>query len=302
VIVHNPNMQELEHPSTHLTDNYKKDKNSNNYKLLDLGHQEHKEIMRTLRLIEAWRDIDNAEGFTLDKIGKNVLEMREGRADPEYRKAIKIKIRSNLSAGLVEDFNVILEILFGGNFNFISETWHQEKYNYEPAGNALSLSNLSNSQLLELSRVRSVLSEIKAGGVRLVWDLNWLLPFSNQNINNFLFNQFKWDASVHNITRPTRRGNRWDGTFLFDGSENWNGGDVYHCIHFPLFKMLFRIAKSTPKLETSQFFVSGLKASNVQKGISGRLLVNQTTSWDGKYSFDGSISFTGKNILMEEVL
>jgi len=138
----------LRHPSEHLTDNYRKNEESNNYKLLDIDHQENKKIRDTIKLIEAWRDMDKAEGFTLDKIGKNVLELRENRPDPEYRKAIKIKIRGNLSAGLIEDLNAIAEILFEDNFVSVSETWYQEDYNFEPAAVAMHFQNAFAAQML----------------------------------------------------------------------------------------------------------------------------------------------------------
>ena len=120
---------------------YKKHEASNNYKLLDLDHAENKKIWRTLKLIEMWRDMDDAEGFTLDKIGKNVLERRAGRAGPKYRKAIKIKIRGNLSAGLIEDLNAIAAVLFGDSFISVSETWYQKEYDFEPAAVAIRLLN-----------------------------------------------------------------------------------------------------------------------------------------------------------------
>ena len=168
IFAHEINIQELQHPAEHLTDNYQKGEESGNYKLLDLSHREQKEIMRTLRLIEAWRDMDSAEGFTLDKIGKNVLELREGRADPEYRKAIKIKIRGNLSAGLVEDLNAICAILFESNFRSVSETWHQAAYNYEPAAVAIHLNNLAIGDELAFWRDLAFITEIvMAGGVGL---------------------------------------------------------------------------------------------------------------------------------------
>jgi len=170
VIVHELNMQELEHPSRYLTDNYKRDEGSNNYKILDLGHREHVEIMRNIRLIEAWRDMDNAEGFTLDKIGKNVLELRNGRDDVAYRKAIKIKIRGNISAGLVEDLNVVADILFGDSFISVSDTWHQELYDFEPAGVTLHLHELGGLDFERGAvfwRDIAFLNDIMAGGVGL---------------------------------------------------------------------------------------------------------------------------------------
>ena len=156
----------LRHPVEHLTDNYRKGEDSNNYKLLDLDHAENAKIWRTLQLIEMWRDMDDAEGFTLDKIGKNVLELREGRADPEYRKAIKIKIRGNLSAGLIEDLNVIAAVLFGDNFVSVTETWYQPDYNNEPAAVAIHLHNSIMGLDDQFWRDIFFISDIvKAGGV-----------------------------------------------------------------------------------------------------------------------------------------
>jgi len=160
----------LRHPAEHLTDNYRKDEDSNNYKLLDLDHAENKKIWRILALIEAWRDMDDAEGFTLDKIGKNVLELREGRSDTEYRKAIKIKIRGNLSAGTIEDLNAVAAVLFGDSFISVSETWYQADYNYEPAAVAVSVSSFPNQRDIEF------LSDIvKAGGVGMYSRLPFMI-------------------------------------------------------------------------------------------------------------------------------
>ena len=165
---HEINMQELQHPAQHLTDNYRKDEGSNNFKFLDLSHREQKEILQSLRLIEAWRDMDNAEGFTLDKIGKNVLELRSGRSDKDYRKAIKIKIRGNLSAGLVEDLNAISQILFEDNFKSVSETWHQADYNFEPGGVAIHLHSLAiGGQPAFWRDIAFITDIVKAGGVGL---------------------------------------------------------------------------------------------------------------------------------------
>jgi len=162
----------LRHPVEHLTDNYRKDEDSNNFKLLELDHRENQEICDALRLIEAWRDMDNACGFTLDKIGKNVLELRQGRDDPEYRKAIKIKIRGNLSAGTIEDLNAICDILFGESFVTIGETWFQALYDYEPAALSLILQNPPLDQMEFIQSAKAFINDIvRAGGVRLFHQL-----------------------------------------------------------------------------------------------------------------------------------
>lgn len=159
--------KEVIHPVTHLTDNYKTDIDSNNYKILDLGHTEHLQILNNLRLIEAWRDLDFAEGFTLDKIGKNVLEPRENRVDTDYRKAIRLKIRGNLSAGTVEDLNDIGAILFENSFKGVSETFSLELYNFEPAAVALNLHNLTVVRGSNTLNELDFFNEIMAGGVGL---------------------------------------------------------------------------------------------------------------------------------------
>ena len=156
----------IQHPVSHLTSNYRRNKNSNNYKVLDLSNYEHIRIHEILRLVELWRDIDTAEGFTLDKIGKNVLELREGRNDESFRKAIKIKIRGNLSAGTIEDLNIIAEILFRANFVSLSETWYQEEYGFEPAAVAIHLHYVV-EQDASFWRDINFINSIMAGGAGL---------------------------------------------------------------------------------------------------------------------------------------
>jgi hypothetical protein len=54
------------------------------------------------------RDVDAAEGAQLDGAGDIVGEAREGRADVDYRIAIKARIAANLSSGTVEDVILVL--------------------------------------------------------------------------------------------------------------------------------------------------------------------------------------------------
>jgi len=173
----------IQHPVTHLTSNYRKDKNSNNFKLLDLDHQEQLQIYKTLRLIEAWRDVDNAEGFTLDKIGKNVLELRNGRDNVSFRKAIKLKIRGNLSAGTIDDFNLICDILFGEMFISINETWHQESYNFEPAAVSIIVSHSTNEEAIFFMEAKTFLEDVTAGGVRIYYFVTSERPATSSDLH-----------------------------------------------------------------------------------------------------------------------
>lgn len=157
----------LKHPAEYLTGNYEKELGSNNYKLLSLGHLEHVEILETLTKLEAYRDIDEAAGFTLDKAGKNVLELRDGRDDDTFRQSIKIKIASSLSAGTIEDVITICEILFGDHFLSVQETWDQKEFNYEPAALLTSIADDPEAQTLFFYYIRYLVMAVKAGGVRL---------------------------------------------------------------------------------------------------------------------------------------
>lgn len=97
-----------------LTDNYNKNENSNVYKLLQLAAEHIQENEDTLNRIMNWRDIDQAEGVTLDLIGRNVRQNRGQAPDEVYRILIKSKIKRNFSNGsintLIDFLSFILQI------------------------------------------------------------------------------------------------------------------------------------------------------------------------------------------------
>ena len=277
----------IRHPATHLTHNYRKDEDSNNYKLLDLGHQEHLKIQKALFLIELWRDMDEAEGITLDRIGKNVLELREGRSDIEFRRAIKIKIRGNLSAGTIEDLNAIAYALFGESFQYVSETWHQSQYDYEPAGLALLVSYDSSLQGLFLRYQELLTVETAAGGVglRLVVRVG---PFVFITDNRFIFVNLSIRFDIWNITRP--RGPRWNGRIKFDGKYRWGADKVHHGTKMPYLTM------GTYSLQNKNFasvqnVTINLSVSYKQPGLSGSLIF--ALQWNGMIRFDGERKWNG---------
>ena len=65
-------------------------------------------LEQTVQRVEEWRDIDKAEGTTLDRIGENVGQPRGAATDEIYRILIKSKIARNLSKG---DINTIITVL-----------------------------------------------------------------------------------------------------------------------------------------------------------------------------------------------
>lgn len=91
-----------------LPDVFNKREDSNLAKLLNIISAEIDEARDTLELIEAWRDVDQAEGEVLDRIGYNVMQFRGEVNDDIYRILIKSKIARNQSTGAV---NTIIDIL-----------------------------------------------------------------------------------------------------------------------------------------------------------------------------------------------
>lgn len=112
-----------------LTYNYVKHPASNVYKIFKLFADELEEVKDTLDRTEIWRDIEEAEGNTLDLIGINVGQVRNGRTDEQYRQALLIAIARNVSGGDVERINEILEILLGNNYIGTVETWSSNRSN-----------------------------------------------------------------------------------------------------------------------------------------------------------------------------
>jgi len=187
-----------------LTDNYKKNPESNNGKLLSLANDGLNELLYVFRMIERYRDIDNAKGLTLDRIGKNVSEQRRTEDDEEYRKCIKTRIGINRSDGDIESLGDIAESLLGDSFLGFRETWNIDKYKNEPAGLIIRARNITTAPELKgepkrlsgdwfingeyflnggyehleeynpleaIEYIRNALNRAKAGGVRLYWEI-----------------------------------------------------------------------------------------------------------------------------------
>ncbi len=116
-----------------LPDNYNKNETSNIAKLLSIFDFEIYRLSEALKTIEAYREINKAEGTTLDNIGKNVLLERGDMDDVTYRLFLRIKIQANLSGGRIGTLNDILKANFGDNYMGLREVWGDPNYSYEPA-------------------------------------------------------------------------------------------------------------------------------------------------------------------------
>jgi hypothetical protein len=97
-----------------LTSNYNKEIGSNVRKLMELTANPIQENEDALTRIMNWRDIDQAEGKVLDRIGDSVSQERGALTDSIYRVLIKSKIKRSLSNGsidtLIDFLSFILQV------------------------------------------------------------------------------------------------------------------------------------------------------------------------------------------------
>ena len=89
----------FENLAKNLPDAYKKDKDSNNFKILEVERFACQDLRETLNNISQLLDIENARGKTLDLYGQRVGQSRGKATDAQYIIMIKAKILRNLSNG-----------------------------------------------------------------------------------------------------------------------------------------------------------------------------------------------------------
>ncbi|MEI2392220.1 DUF2612 domain-containing protein [Priestia megaterium] len=151
-----------------LTDLFTKNENSNIGKTIRVFSDELEQVQATLEKTEQWRDIDDAEGTTLDLIGENVGQMRDNSSDEQFRLLIKTKIFSNLSIGDIESVNQLLRIYLGDQFVSAEEGWQLEgtPFDGEAATLFITVKGDGNTKGLPFDRT----SRIVASGVGTQWD------------------------------------------------------------------------------------------------------------------------------------
>ncbi|MGE7716972.1 hypothetical protein [Priestia megaterium] len=91
-----------------LTDEFIKTENSVLGKIFSLLDDEINQLKDTFTRIEEWRDLNNAQGKTLDFIGNDIGQKRGKTSDKVYRALIKSKIARDRSDGT---FNKVIEVL-----------------------------------------------------------------------------------------------------------------------------------------------------------------------------------------------
>ena len=142
-------------------------KDSNNYKLLSIIAENGVENLAIQQTILKYWDVDQAEGYGLDRLGKDEGISRGGWDDEEYRKMIKIQCILNLSEGDIDTMNQIMDAYMGNDFIGFEEGWRE----FEPA--TLLLNIRASAKTIPDTLVK----RIKTAGVGIYILLNELNEF-----------------------------------------------------------------------------------------------------------------------------
>lgn len=117
--------------------------------------------------IEASRNIDKAQGKSLDLLGANVGQFRIDEDDELYRLLIKTRIIANLSIGDIPTINEVMSVLVKEIYLGLQEAWPLDEHFNEPAAIILHLGPLAKRIPYE------IIDRIKAAGVRVLIDSNY---------------------------------------------------------------------------------------------------------------------------------
>lgn len=146
---------------------YASDEDSNNYKLLKIIAENSVENLAVQQTILKYWDVDQAEGYGLDRLGKDEGISRGGWDDDEYRKMIKIQCILNLSEGDIDTMNQIMDAYMGNDFIGFEEGWKE----FDPA------TLLLNVRASAKSIPDTLIRRIKTAGVGIYIFLNEINEF-----------------------------------------------------------------------------------------------------------------------------
>lgn len=144
-----------------LPERFRKPRNRDLYYVLyGFGYDE---MYKALDSVKDSRDISKATGKSLDFLGANVGEFRQGQDDDRYRLLIQTRILANLSMGDIPTINKILSILFEKDYVGLEEGFLDNLFLYkEPASIKLYMDGDSPDLPYE------TLDRIRAAAVRIM--------------------------------------------------------------------------------------------------------------------------------------
>lgn len=139
---------------------------TNTEKLYYVLYNDSKDLKQAFDSVRDSRNIDKAEGQTLDLIGANVGQFRIDEDDELYRLLIKTRIIANLSKGDIPTINQVSSVLMKEMFLGLEEVW-SSGYFPEPAAFSLKLDN-------EIKQIPyELIKRIKSAGVKVFFQFSY---------------------------------------------------------------------------------------------------------------------------------
>jgi len=163
-----------------ITDNYNRNENSNISKMMKLAANHIQENEELLQQIGDWRDIDQAEGVTLDYIGRNIGQDRMGFDDATFRVLLKSRIIRNNSDGSIPTILKFLSFILGVDKQYIKiqEKWRTGR----PVGMYIEIDiEYAIAIGIPLEEFGYIVNSLVVGGVHV--DLHY--------IGSFMFSEFR---------------------------------------------------------------------------------------------------------------
>ena len=152
-----------------LPERFRKPNNEKLYYVL--YHDGFDDIYTGLESVRDSRNIDKASGKSLDLLGANVGQFRNGEDDDFYRLLIKTRIIANLSIGDAPTINHVMSALIKEVYLGLEEVWMKKEHLFEPAAIKLHLGPIAKRIPYE------IINRVKAAGVRVLIDLNYKKTF-----------------------------------------------------------------------------------------------------------------------------
>ncbi|EEO6484149.1 DUF2612 domain-containing protein [Listeria monocytogenes] len=196
-----------------LTDAFTKSEKSNIGKLFIIVDQQISVLTSALEKTEEWRDIDNAKGRTLNKLGENVGQDRGRATDEVYRVLIRGKVARNASDGTINKIIQAIAKSLDCNYNdiqIINANDSNSSDEHEPAAiiiKKIPLSSL-NQVGLSTSQFLQIVNTLKPGGVRIAYiNLEGSFSFAkgtNEEISNEGFSGLDqvWGGALGGLYTP----------------------------------------------------------------------------------------------------
>lgn len=176
---------------TLLTNAFNKTEKSNSSRIFVIADQHITEVSDSLKEVELWRDIDNAEGTTLDLIGDNYNQARGLTDDSTYRVLIRGKVSRDLSDGTFNSILNAIAVTLNCNPKDIELKTSLEDGGDEPATIVVTKAPLETiaGSGLSATQFAQLVQSISPGGVRVAYvSLEGTFRFSlNDNVETSEF-------------------------------------------------------------------------------------------------------------------